>query len=95
MMLGLDQFLNEQLSTLRNDLMTYSYLVEQQVQRAIAHKLGDYAEKLWLVADPEYLDDVVEPGFVEHLGLLQQAVPLSETQSHGLLSHKVIKMPKQ
>lgn len=54
--------------------------MEQQVQRAIAHKLCDYAEELGLVADAKDLDDVVEPGFVEHLGLLQQAVPLSETQ---------------
>lgn len=55
------------------------YLVEQQVQRAIAHELCDYAEELGLVADAEDLDDVVEPGFVEHLGLFQKAVPLSET----------------
>lgn len=61
--------------------MTYSYLVEQQVQRAIAHKLCDYAEELGLVADAKDLDDVVEPGFVEYLCLLQQAVPLSETQT--------------
>lgn len=54
--------------------------MEQQVQRAIAHKLCDDAEELRLVADAEDLDDVVEPGFVEHLGLLQQGVPLSETQ---------------
>lgn len=61
--------------------MTYSYLVEQQVQRAIAHKLCDYAEEFGLVADAKDLDDVVEPGFVEYLCLLQQAVPLSETQT--------------
>lgn len=60
--------------------MTFSYLVEQQVQGAIAHKLCDDAEELGLVADAKDLDDVVEPGFVEHLGLLQQAVPLPETQ---------------
>lgn len=60
--------------------MTYSYLVEQQVQRAIAHKLCNDAEELGLVADAKDLDDVVESGFVEHLCLLQQAVPLSKTQ---------------
>lgn len=57
-----------------------SYLMEQQVQGAIAHKLCDYAEELGLVADAKDLDDVVEPGFVKHLGLLQQAIPLSEMQ---------------
>ena len=57
----------------------HNYLVEQQVQGAIAHKLCDYAEELWLVADAKDLDDVVESGFVEHLCLLQKAVPLSET----------------
>lgn len=51
--------------------MTYGYLVEQQVQGAIAHELCDYAEKLRLIADAEDLDDVVESGFVEHLCLLQ------------------------
>ena len=61
-------------------MVTYSYLVQQQVQRSIAHKLCDYAEELGLVADAKNLDDVVEPGFVEHFRLLQQAVPLSETQ---------------
>lgn len=54
--------------------------MEQQVQRAIAHKLCDYAEELGLVADAKDLDDVVEPGFVKDLCLLQQAIPLSETQ---------------
>lgn len=58
----------------------YSYLVEQQVQRAIAHELCDDAEELRLIADAKNLDDVVESGFVEHLCFLQQAVPLSETQ---------------
>lgn len=86
-MLGLDH-LNKQLSVLWNYLMTYSYLVEQQVQRAIAHKLGDNTEKLGLVADAKDLDDVVEPGFVEHLGLLQQAVPLSEIQPGDFCSTK-------
>lgn len=52
--------------------------MEQQVQRAIAHKFCDYAEELRLIADAKYLDDVVEPGLVEDLCLLQQAVPLSE-----------------
>lgn len=65
--------------------------MEQQVQRAIAHKLCDYAEELRLIADAKDLDDVVESGFVEHLCLLQQAVPLSETkpttQSQYLLSN--------
>lgn len=54
--------------------------MEQLVQGAIAHELCDYAEELGLVADAEDLDDVVEPGFVKHLGLLQQTFPLSETQ---------------
>lgn len=57
-----------------------SYLVEQTVQRSIAHELCDYAEDTGLIADAKDLDDVVEPGFVKHLGLLEQAVPLSETQ---------------
>lgn len=57
-----------------------SYLVEQQVQRAIAHVFCDDAEELGFVADAQDLDDVVESGFVEHLCLLQQTVPLSETQ---------------
>ena len=74
-------FLNEQVC---DDV---SYLVQQQVQRAIAHELGDDAEELGLVADAKDLDDVVEPGLVEHLGLLQQAVPLSETQT--VTSHRV------
>lgn len=79
--------------------MTYSYLMEQQVQGAIAHELCDYAEELGLVAYAKDLDDVVEPGFVEHLCLLQQAVPLSETQpvirSQSSLSDKVTERPKQ
>ncbi len=79
-MLGLDGLLNKLSLLPQSFLMTYSYLVEQQVQRSIAHKLCDYAEELRLVADAEDLDDVVEPGFVEHLCLLQQAVPLPETQ---------------
>lgn len=74
-------------------------LVEQQVQRTVTHELGDYAEELGLIADAKDLDYVVEPGFVEHLGLLEQEVPLSETQpaeqSPSRLSHKEIKkMPK-
>ena len=66
--------------------------MEQLVQGAIAHELCDDAEELGLVADAKDLDDVVEPGFVEHLGLLQQAVPVSETQPgthhQSLLSHR-------
>lgn len=54
--------------------------MEQQVQGAIAHKLRDYAEELRLVADAKDLDDVVESGFVEHLCLFQEAVPLPATQ---------------
>lgn len=73
--------------------------MEQQVQRTIAHKLCDYAEELRLVADTKDLDDVVESGFVEHLCLLQQGVPLSETQpaiqSQSLISDSVIQIPKQ
>lgn len=80
-MSGPNPFLNERLC---DDI---SYLVQQQVQRAIAHELGDDAEELGLVADAKDLDDVVEPGFVEHLGLLQQAIPLSETQRVNLYSH--------
>lgn len=65
--------------------MTCIYLMEQQVQRAIAHEFCDYAEELGLVADAKDLNDVVEPGLVEHLCLLQQAVPFSETQQrHGV-----------
>lgn len=60
--------------------MPCGYLVQQLVQRAVAHELCHYAEELGLVADAKNLDDVVKPGFVEHLGLLQQALPLSETQ---------------
>lgn len=44
--------------------------MQQQVQGAVAHELCDYTEELRLVADAEDLDDVVESGFVEHLGLL-------------------------
>lgn len=62
---------------------TCSYLVQQQVEGAIAHVLCDYAEELGFVADAQDLDDVVESGFVEHLCLLQQTVPLSETQTGG------------
>lgn len=62
------------------NLLTYSYLMEQQVQRAIAHILCDYAEELRLVADAKDLDDVVESGFVQHLCLFQKAVPLSVTK---------------
>lgn len=56
-----------------------SYLVEELVERAVAHKLSDDAEELGLIADAEYLDDEVEPGFVQHLGFLQQGVPFSVT----------------
>lgn len=55
--------------TVQGDI-TDSYLMEQQVQGAIAHELCDYAEELGLVADAKDLDDVVEPGFVEHFRLL-------------------------
>lgn len=65
----------------RTGASTCSYLVEQQVEGAIAHVFCDYAEELGLVADAQDLDDVVESGFVEHLCLLQQTVPLSETQT--------------
>lgn len=61
-------------------LLTYSYLVEQQVQGAIAHILRHYAEELRLIADAKDLDDVVKSGFVEHLCLFQKAVPLSATK---------------
>lgn len=57
--------------------------MQQQVEGAIAHVFCDYAEELGFVADAQDLDDVVESGFVEHLCLLQQAVPLSETQTVG------------
>lgn len=60
-----------------------TYLVQQQVQGAIAHELCDYAEELRLIADTKDLDDVVEPGFVEDLRLLQQAVPLSEDKDQA------------
>lgn len=60
--------------------------MEQQIQRAIAHELCDDAEKLWLIADTKDLDDVVESGFVENLCLLQQGVPLSETQQATWIS---------
>lgn len=53
--------------------------MEQQVQRAVAHILCDYAEKLRLIADSKDLDDVVEPGFVKHFCLFQKTVPLSTT----------------
>lgn len=45
--------------------------MQKFVQRAIGHKFGDDAEELGLVAHAEDLDDVVEPGFVKHLGLFQ------------------------
>lgn len=48
-----------------------AYLVQELVQGAIGHELCDDAEELGLVADAEDLDDVVEPGLVEHLGLFQ------------------------
>ena len=60
--------------------ITHSYLMEQMVQGAIAHVLCDDAEELGLVADAKDLDDVVEPCFVKHFRLLQQAVSLSGTQ---------------
>lgn len=47
------------------------YLVEELIQGAIGHELGDDAEELGLVAHTKDLDDVVEPGFVKHLGLFQ------------------------
>ena len=47
------------------------YLVKQLIQRAIAHVLSDDAEELRLVAHAKDLDDVVEPGLVKHLRLLQ------------------------
>lgn len=50
--------------------MLLKYLMQQQVQGAIAHELCDYTEELGLVADAKDLDDVVESGFVEYLGLL-------------------------
>lgn len=56
------------------------YLVQQQVQGAVAHKLCHDAEELRFVADAKDLDDVVESGFVEHLGLLQQTVSLPISQ---------------
>lgn len=62
---------------------TSHYLMKKQVQRAVAHELGDDAEELGLVADPKDLDDVVEAGFVKHLRLLEQTLPLSETQQKG------------
>lgn len=54
--------------------------MQQQVQGAVAHKLRHNAEELRFIADTEDLDDVVESGFVEHLGFLQQAVSLPVTQ---------------
>lgn len=77
--------LDQTAQTIITYLMTCIYLVEQQVQRAIAHELCDYAEELGLIADAKDLNDVVEPGLVEHLCLLEQAVPFSETQPrHGV-----------
>lgn len=54
--------------------------MQQQVQRAVAHKLCHDAEELGFIADAEDLDDVVESGFVKHFSLLQQAVSLPATQ---------------
>lgn len=56
--------------------------MQQPVQGAVAHELGDDAEELGLVADAEDLDDVVESGFVQNLGLLQQEAPLPESSRH-------------
>lgn len=70
--------------------------MEQLVQGTIAHELCDYAEELGLVADAKDLDDVVEPGFVKHLGLLQQTFPLSETQqvTVNIYPQTAIKIPQ-
>lgn len=54
--------------------------MQQQIHGSIAHELCDYAEELRLIADTKDLDDVVEPGFMKDLSLLQQAFPLSEKQ---------------
>lgn len=62
--------------------------MKKQVQRAIAHELGDDAEELGFVADAKDLDDVVEPGFVKHLRLLQQTLPLSGTQEMFVCSSR-------
>lgn len=55
--------------------------MEQQVEGAVAHVFCHYAEELGFVADAQDLDDVVESGLVKHFCLLQQTVPLSETQT--------------
>lgn len=55
------------------------YLMKQLVQGAIAHVLCDDAEELRLVANTKDLDDVIEPGLVEDLSLLQQTIPLPGT----------------
>lgn len=47
------------------------YLMQKLVQRAIGHEFGDDAEELGLVAHAEDLNDVVEPGLVEHLSFFQ------------------------
>ena len=56
--------------------------MEQAVQRTIAHVLCNDTEELWLVAHTVDLDDVVEPGFVEYLSLLQQAISLPAAHTH-------------
>lgn len=61
--------------------------MEEHVQGAVAHELSDDAEKLRLIADAEYLYNVVKSGLVEHLSFLQQAVPLSETQPEKTCSY--------
>lgn len=56
--------------------------MQQLVQGAVAHKLRHNAEELGLVADAKDLEDGIEAGFVEDLGLLQQTLSLSGTRTH-------------